>query len=142
MPTAQARDFALVVGINQYAYPDYLEALNGPKNDVRRFIQWLKSPAGGNVPEGNFVPYLLVSDDVGSRPKWGDIVDAVGKLRDLSRGGETRIGRRLYIFLAGHGVGPDLDDTGLLTVEAKDDRPYYIEGRQCANLFRGQALFE
>ncbi len=137
MPAPQLKDYALVVGINKYADEGFLEALNGPKNDVQHFVDWLESPAGGNV-----ILCLLVSDDLGKTPKSGDIVEAVKKLLVLSQGGEVRIGRRLYIFLAGHGVGPDLDDAGLLTAEATEDAPTYVEGRRYANLFRGRAVFD
>lgn len=142
MSAPQLKDYALVVGINKYADEGFLEALNGPKNDARHFVDWLESPAGGNVPEGNVTPYLLVSDDLGETPKSGDIVETIKRLLALSPGGEVRIGRRLYIFFAGHGVGPDLDDAGLLTAEATEDAPAYVEGRRYANLFRGRAVFD
>ncbi len=142
MPPPQLKDYALIVGINKYADGGFLEALNGPKNDAQYFVDWLESPAGGNVPDANVTPYFLVSDDLGETPKSGDIVEIVKKLLAFSQGGEVRIGRRLYIFLAGHGVGPDLDDAGLLTTEATDDAPAYVEGRRYANLFRGRAVFD
>lgn len=139
---SQNRDFALVVGIDRYANSDFLEPLSGPKSDVERFLRWLTSPEGGSVPETNVTPYMLVSDDQCSKPKWSDVVALFGNLCGLSQGSEARIGRRLYIFFAGHGVGPDLDDAALLTVEANDDLPVYIEGRRYANIFRARALFE
>jgi hypothetical protein len=142
MPQPQLKDYAIVVGIGNYADAAFLEKLDGPKNDVRNFVKWLKSPEGGHVPENNIIPYMLESDPAGQKPKAGDIVDAIKKLLALSPNGDERIGRRLYIFMAGHGVGPDLDDAGLLTVEATEDAPTYVEGRRYANLFRGRAVFE
>ena len=141
MAAQQLKDYALVVGIENYADGDFLEILNGPKNDARNFVKWLSSPTGGNLPPANVNPYLLVSDENGSSPRAGDIVDAIKKLLALAPPTQ-RIGRRLYIVLAGHGVGPDLDDAGLLTAEATEDVPTYIEGRRYANLFRGRAVFE
>lgn len=138
MPEPELKDFALVVGINTYADKKFLEPLGGPKNDVQRFLEWLQSQPGGD----DITRYVLESDDVGETPKTGDIVDAIKKLLAFSPGGDERIGRRLYIFLAGHGVGPDLDDAGLLTAEATEDAPTYVEGRRYANLFRGRAAFE
>lgn len=142
MAVPKLQDYALVVGIDRYAATDFLEPLNGPKNDVQQFIDWLQSPSGGKVDAQNVKPYMLVSDDLGTTPKSNEIVDVVKKLLALSHGGEVRIGRRLYIFLAGHGVGPDLDDVGLLTAEATEDVPIYVEGRRYANLFRGRAVFD
>jgi Caspase domain len=141
MPAPQLQDYALVVGIQRYGDSEFLEPLDGPKNDVRRFLEWLSSPAGGYVPETNVKPYVLLSDAEGRTPTAGEIVEAVKKLLALAPG-DQRIGRRLYIFFAGHGVGPDLDDAGLLTVEATEDAPAYIEGRLYANLFRGRAVFD
>ncbi|NQD92938.1 hypothetical protein HP532_09785 [Pseudomonas sp. CrR25] len=141
MPAPQTRDYAIVVGIDTYADTEFLEPLAGPKHDIQNFVEWLKSPQGGNVPEENIAPYLLVSDELGQKPKSGDFVEIIGKLLALAPG-DQRIGRRLYMFLAGHGVAADLDDTGLLTVEATEDAPTYVEGRRYANLFRGRAVFE
>lgn len=140
MPAAQLEDFALVVGINNYADQGFLTPLDGPKNDVQHFVEWLKSPTGGKVPDGNFI--RLESDNLGTTPKIGDVIQAVGSLLNKSKGGEVRVGRRLYIFMAGHGVGPDLDDAGLLTAEATEYAPIYVEGRRYANLFRGTAIFD
>lgn len=141
MPPPQPRDYAVVVGINRYGDGSFLNPLDGPKNDVRHFVDWLVSPDGGHVPAANVDPFLLTSDDNGLKPKAGDIVEAIKNLLALAPADE-RIGRRLYIFLAGHGVGPDLDDAGLLTAEATEDVPTYVEGRRYANLFRGRAVFE
>lgn len=142
MPVPQPKDYALVVGISKYADGGYLEPLNGPKCDVDNFVKWLLSPDGGYVPDNNVNPFKLVSDDEAKVPQISDVVRVVKDLLKLGNGGEQRIGRRLYIFLAGHGVGPDLDEVGLLTVEATEDAPTYVDGRRYANLFRGQAVFE
>lgn len=145
MAATQPEDYALIVGINKYADEYFLKTLNGPKNDVQRFIDWLKSPTGGNVPEGNVLPYRHVSDELGQTPKSGEIIETIKKLLKLSKDDkdeEVRIGRRLYIFLAGHGVCSDLDNAGLLTAEATEDSPAYVDGRRCANLFRGRAVFD
>lgn len=142
MPQPQPHDYAIVVGINRYADADFLRPLEGPRNDVDKFVQWLTSPAGGHLDPDHVLPYRLVSDDQARQPTTGDVVEAVKALLAKAPGGDVRIGRRLYIFLAGHGVGPDLEGAGLFTVEANDDAPVYIEGRRYANLFRGRAVFE
>src|SRR5262245_56889597 len=138
----QAKDYAIVVGIGKYADAGFLTPLDGPMNDVRSFVNWLVSPNGGAVPETNINPYVLESDDQALKPKSGDVIDVFRKLLALAPNGDERIGRRLYLFLAGHGVGPDLDDAGLLTVEATEDAPTYLEGRRYANLFRGRAVLD
>jgi len=137
----QLQDYALVVGINKYANGDFLETLYGPCNDANNFVKWLFSEPGGQLPKEHVTPFTLLSDDVGQKPKTGDVIEAIKSLLALAPP-EKPIGRRLYIFMAGHGVGPDLDDTGLLTAEATEDAPSYIEGRRYANLFRGRGVFE
>ncbi len=74
-------------------------------------------------------------------PRLHDIVAEVEKIYNLSQNSEEPIGRRLYIFLAGHGVGPDLDEAGLLAADTSNVTKYF-PGRLYANLFRGRALFE
>jgi Caspase domain len=141
MAAQQLKDYALVVSIGKYADSGFLQQLDGPVNDARCFVEWLVSDKGGSLPAANVDPYRLESDATAQKPKTGDVIEAVRSLLALAPGDE-RIGRRLYIFLAGHGVGPDLDDAGLLTVEATEDMPSYLEGRRYANLFRGRAAFD
>ena len=51
-------DWAIVVGL--WVYPD-LGNLTGPQNDANAFADWVRSPAGGGVPE-NHVRLILSSD--------------------------------------------------------------------------------
>lgn len=137
---ATSRDYALIVGINEYDW-NILEPLKGPRNDAKNFMEWLLSPTGGKIPKKNILPYLLIADH-GEEPKSSDVVNRVMKMIKLSRDGETSIGRRLYIFLAGHGVASELDEAGLLTADANQLFPLHIVGSRYANLFAGLALFE
>lgn len=128
---AGKRDFALLIGIDDYAGNDF-SRLKGAKNDAQAFAEWLKTKA-------NVKTYLLLSKP--QSPRRSDVVDQVQQLIDLSKKG-NRIGRRLYIFLAGHGVSPDVDEIGLVMADANDDRPSYYPGRMLMNLFRGRGLFD
>jgi hypothetical protein len=132
MATAK-KDFALLIGIDDYSGNDFSQ-LKGAKNDAEAFAEWLKSKA-------NVKTYLLLSKPQLKSPRRSDVVDHVQQLIDLSKKG-NRIGRRLYIFLAGHGVSPDVDEIGLVMADANDDRPSYYPGRMLMNLFRGRGLFE
>jgi hypothetical protein len=132
------KDYALIVGID--SYPDtFLGKLEGACNDAADFAKWLVEARGKDVE-----CFTLLSDAQGTTPKLGDLLEEVKKILKLSEGREKRIGRRLYIFLAGHGVGPELDEAALLTVDTDTKSGFlpYLAGRLCANLFRGQALFE
>jgi len=141
MATDGQKDFAIIVGINDYTGQD-LAPLQGAKNDAQAFVKWRESPTGGAVPPQQVEPYLLLSRKGDRFPRRDDIFDLAEKLLGRAGQGDHRIGRRLYIFLVGHGVAPDLDEVGLMTAEATDDRPSYVPGRLLANLFRGRALFE
>jgi hypothetical protein len=104
MPNTE--DFALVVGINNY--PGFGNLL-GAVNDAKAFSTWLTDPQGGDVPEANI--RLITSDDY---PPPTGVIDAHPTIDDIEsylreiviRAGENRAGRRLYIFMAGHGIQP------------------------------------
>lgn len=131
------KDYALVVGIDKYASANSLKPLEGAVADAKDFKDWLMAKAG--VPEKHIK--VMVSDKKGTAPRLLDIVAEVENLYNLSPNSEEPIGRRLYIFLAGHGVGPDLDEAGLLAADTSNVTKYF-PGRLYANLFRGRALFE
>jgi hypothetical protein len=119
------RDWAIVVGIRNYAEPS-LQGLEGPENDAREFYDWVISPDGGGVPEGQ-ARRILSSDFQGSQEPSAmmiqalfdhlDTVDAKFKKEERRKGA---FGRRLWIYFSGHGFAPDIDDklTALLTAEA------------------------
>ena len=70
------------------------------------------------------------------------MLNLVKALLEKSPNRDERIGRRLWIFFAGHGATADLDEVCFLTTEATDDAPEHVPGRRIANLFRGGALFQ
>ena len=136
MPNTE--DFALVVGINDYKS---LDALDGAKNDAEAFVRWVRDPAGGDVPEENVELFLSSTDT------WAPTTDAiVGWMEELlarySPGLDQRIGRRLYLFMAGHGIGPGVDDAGLLVPSTSALSVKYLPGGKYANYFREAALFD
>jgi hypothetical protein len=136
-------DYAVVVGINNY--PKLKKPLDGPENDARDFVAWLRKKDGGNVPKEN-ISILLGSELTrnGARPNVGEIDDRF----DLLHGGFNdeatgRTGRRLYIFLAGHGFDPTGDDTALLCATASRRRlGDHISGRLYSLWFKKSGLFE
>ncbi|MEP7305621.1 MAG: caspase family protein [Acidobacteriota bacterium] len=129
-------DYGLVVGINEYAEPP--GALEGAKQDARDFLDWLKSSSGANVPEKNVDPFVRLSDAKRTEPTYSTLLTLLVAIRKRAPGGsKKRVGRRLYIFLAGHGISPptDLDETGLVTVEAEDQLMPCLPGKQSADGF-------
>ena len=91
------RDFALVVGINDY--PDY-RPLQGAIEDARDFHRWLvDTNDGGGIPQAQCK--LVVSTPNPVHPIQDDIDDALSELLDAV---EQTPGRRFYLYFSGHGL--------------------------------------
>jgi hypothetical protein len=139
-----ANDYAILVGITRYPR---LGNLQGPENDAVCMHDWLIDQHGGQVPRDHITlirssDYSDHSDPLQARPITADINLAFERLLDESRRQGGEVGRRLYIFLAGHGFAPHLEEVALLMANANRWRPnHYIPGRQYARDFRGAALF-
>lgn len=126
-------DFAIIVGIDDYIRVPY-ERLRGAKRDALEFVDWLKSPEGGDLPPQNVDPFTRLSSDDGSTPVFSEVAPLLSALRRLAPPGKRRIGRRLYIYLSGHGVSPDdLDEAGLVTVESDEYSTFTFPGKDSAD---------
>jgi hypothetical protein len=121
--------------------------LNGPENDAKDFYEWVTSPTGGAVPQAQTAlilssqhnpPFLTAS---AAEPTTHRVQIAFDALQDLSEqnaqtGKGMRVGRRLYIYMAGHGFAPQPGDVALLTANATKKRlGYHILGRVEADFF-------
>lgn len=161
-----SQDWAIVVGVN--SYPG-ITNLQGPENDAQRFYDWLTSPKGGaipvtNPPGENLAPgnqaILIKSSDFPAsanastaKPTQIEINAAFDYLynaavKNLDDKGRTRIGRRLYLYFAGHGFIPSFGtvsnphDAALFTANAAYDIPgNHISGRPYAHLFFNSGVF-
>jgi hypothetical protein len=136
------RDFAVVVGINSYEHKREFEDLEGPTNDAEELICWLKDPQGGGIPEENVDPYVQLSSSGRDRPTASDIQ---GRLRDLftrDHPEDQPIGRRLYVFLAGHGFTNSVTLSLLHSVETRRLAPAFVSGTQWLDCFQERALFD
>lgn len=143
-----ASDWAVVVGLSRY--PE-LGDLDGPENDARDFYAWLTRRAG--VPKEH-VRLILSSDfqppattALQAKPTSERIEEAFDALYDTAErrareGGELKVGRRLYIFLAGHGFSPSGDEAALLMANATRGRTYHVPGRPYANWFLRAGFFD
>jgi hypothetical protein len=143
-------DWAIVVGI--WTYPD-LGNLTGPQNDAKAFADWVRSPAGGAVPE-NHLRLILSSDfapaDSASlaEPTPGRVEALFDELDDIAQRNKDRmeglrVGRRLYLYMAGHGCAPILDESVLLMANATRRRAgYHIPGKPWANWFYRAGYFD
>jgi hypothetical protein len=150
-------DRAIVVGISCYPDPEYGD-LGSPENDARAFYDWLVSPDWGAVPPENIElilsskfkppgrdpPFDSPSD---ARPGVTEVQCAFDRLHDRymanSRKGGNYLGRRLYIYLSGHGFAPSDAEAALLTANAARDRlAYHLLGRYNADWFFHAGCFD
>lgn len=143
-------DWAIVAGLNHYPG---LGDLGGPENDARAFHAWLTSPAGGVPKEqaklilsSHFQPLADSAD--AARPTIERIEDEFKNLElvaqrnnDALRG--LQVGRRLYIYLAGHGFAPREEESVLLMANATaTDLGGHVRGRAYADWFYHAAYFQ
>ena len=114
------RDFAVVVGISKYG--SLRPELEGPERDANAFADWLESPDGGAVPSQNVTRILssrfanvnaALGDNIfGYQPTLSAMTEAFFPL--IQRAVKNshvvpRVGRRLYIYMSGHGMTPRAD---------------------------------
>lgn len=137
-----ADDFAIIVGIDDYGSATFPQ-LEGAIADAKAFAAWVKDSHGGNVPAANVDPYTLLSVADHSRPLLSHVKLSMAQVLQRRPPGQHRAGRRLYLFLAGHGVsGDDADEACLVTVESNDALIESLPGRGSANLFFKGAAFD
>jgi hypothetical protein len=119
---ANGDHYAIVIGIDKYMS---LPPLRSAVADATRFAEWLLRV--GRVPADNI--HLIKSP-----PKLPPDDDLVSPLhthitRELQRLGvfralegqtpaERRLGRRLYFYFSGHGIGPTPSEVGMLMANA------------------------
>jgi Caspase domain len=145
-------DYAVVVGINNYPAFDPLE---GPVKDAKAFRNWLVEH--GNVPPENIREVYSTDFESHNVPTalTQPAIDAVNakfrQLADLTRNNFQklpRVGRRLYIYLAGHGITPrvtsnNLDSAALLMANADlGSTGLHLAGPAYAEWFRQSHAFE
>jgi hypothetical protein len=146
-------DRAIVVGISKY--PD-LGDLRGPENDAHAFRDWLVDTRGGDVPDKQI--RMILSSDTGPlaaapgtpHPTVIEVQKEFEALQDIAdenmaaqRG--RRVGRRLYLYLAGHGFSPSTEQTALLMANAAPLRAggtYHIIGQFFAGWFYRAGYFD
>jgi len=114
------QDHAVVVGISKYG--SLKPALEGPERDAKAFADWLESSEGGAVPPSNVTRVLSSKFDQHDanrgndaflfEPTLSSMTAAFARLMALTARNSSkvpRVGRRLYIYLSGHGITPRVD---------------------------------
>jgi hypothetical protein len=118
--------YAIVVGLSGYPVlgDPPPSNLNGPVNDAIDVEKWLIDPKGGGLPKANVTRVLSpkqvppagapVRDDI--QKAFVDLADQAELKR--SQTGSPLLGRRLYIYVSGHGFSPKLNQGCLLAGNA------------------------
>jgi hypothetical protein len=145
-------DWAIVVGVSHY--PD-LGDLVAPDNDARAFFEWVTAETGGDVPSdharlilSSHFPLPQSASAADARPNTRDVQAAFDQLDDIAQNQFAqakgrRIGRRLYIYLAGRGFMPSPGECALLMAHATRQRAgYHIPGKLYASWFLQAGYFE
>lgn len=136
------QDFAVVVGINKYDAGSEFPELKGPANDAEELIAWLKDEKGGGILPEHIDPFVVLSNNNGNKPTQSAIVGALRDLFTLSRPVDEPIGRRLYVFLAGHGFTSSIALSLLHSVDTRRAAPAFVSGTQWLDCFHENALFD
>jgi hypothetical protein len=115
-------DRALVVGIERYPRLN-LNPLKGPVRDANRMADWLVRSAKAHVTlitsDGSPENPWTVSD---LRPTMQDVTERFVDYLDESNGRPTRrLGRRLYVYMAGHGFMPEPRNLAIIAADARSD---------------------
>jgi|EndMetStandDraft_5_1072996.scaffolds.fasta_scaffold65051_2 Caspase domain len=134
-------DHAIIVGINRYR-TGVAAPLNGAVNDAKLFREWAIRPDGGGLNPDNVT--LILSPDNGPFVPSRDEIET--EIRQFyERGFETGqpVGRRLYLFMAGHGIAPpDGNDCSLITANSFASPYWVVQGGLTADRIRKQPFFE
>jgi hypothetical protein len=129
----QPHDYAVVVGINCYESQVDLEDLRAATQDAQDFLVWLTQDAG--VPRHNIFPGPGVLYEQRKAPRLYQLWDLFGELVKRFRANKgRRLGRRLYVFLSGHGCSGADSDTHYFSVDSNPDQPSMLAAVKYANM--------
>jgi uncharacterized caspase-like protein len=146
-----SEDHAIVVGINHY--PGLaLPPLEGAERDAEAFAHWLLSADGGRLCQENInliVPHQAFASTEEATPNFETVHSAFRKYAERVYDAlNKRVGRRLYIFLSGHGILPTKTDSqvmkesALLMANAADADLRHFPGYAYANWFRNAGAYD
>jgi hypothetical protein len=136
------KDYAIIVGIDRYRSGG-IDSLQGAVNDASLFYDWIVDPAGGGLDPANAT--LFTSPAAGPfAPDRNAIEDQLllTVYQEMLKGVRP-VGRRLYLFMAGHGVAPsDGDDCSLVGADSFINSLRVLTGRMTADRILRQPMFQ
>jgi hypothetical protein len=145
-------DWALIVGIDRYHPTAGVDPLGGAVGDAIRFRDWVMKPDGGGITDETHVKLLISPDPQDHRrprPAFYHIHQFFSEL-STDTGDTSAPGRRLYVFLSGHGISPagaeSVRNAALLMADTTRNRissfpgNVWAEGARSTNLFQEVVL--
>ncbi len=131
----QSDDHAVVIGIRRYAdvAAGWVSDLQGPDNDAAAVASWLRDPLGGGLPDDNvrvvrsadapdpFTPGRVEPHQQMVKRALTDIA----QLPKRTYQGQWA-GRRLYVYVSGHGWANRRNEAALVTAEATRADPLNV----------------
>jgi hypothetical protein len=134
-------DYAIVVGVRRYPMfgktEDAPNDLKGPDRDATAIYDWLTDPARGGVPKSQATLIRSMDypdpfpDSSLAEPQAHAITAAFDRLHAISSkndkaGKGRRIGRRLYVYMSGHGFAQRRAEAAVFTANATRERTHHI----------------
>jgi hypothetical protein len=137
-------NMAIIVGIS--AYPELTPKLEGPATDAEEFRTWVTTHGGVKPEDARLIqaPNPQADTALNARPTSDQVKYEFDRIEVEARkpGAGGRAGDRLYLYLAGHGFGQDLDAAALLMANATQSvTGHHIPGRPWANHFYSHNYF-
>jgi hypothetical protein len=144
------QDYAIVVGIG--SYPAFGPGgtpldLKSPVAEAQAVADWLGDPAGGALPAANIQLITSTAAPAGDPEPTRDRLEAamialddVARAQlDANRG--VLIGRRLYIYMSGHGFSPARQKGCLFVANARERQSYNIYASAWLEWFQEAGYF-
>jgi hypothetical protein len=147
------RDYAIIVGVTRYprlSRDGGTADLQGSINDAENVRAWIESDAGGGVPPDH-VEYVIRANTTAPRiadPTRDAVVEAFTNMYARcwpdgpDRGPKVPTGRRLYVYISGHGLSADLDHGALLCSNSSNNLYSTVAPYASIKAFRQAGFFE
>lgn len=109
MNALNPQDFAIVIGINEYA--DAHKNLSSPVEDARAVMAWLTDPNGGGLDPAHCRALYGYSGPDGQKATQQAIEDLLLEAKKFSKSLKNNVlkARRLYFYFSGHGLSGGTD---------------------------------
>lgn len=154
-PALNSTDYAIVVGIANYpgfgTTPAEPHDLKGPVNDATAIFNWLVDPAKGGVDPARaklicsptpVPPNYSITSAV---PATVGVVNEFARLEALAQSNPNAnppVGRRLYVYMSGHGFAPGRAQGAIFCANATSVQTEHVYATAWIDWFYNAAYFE